>query len=90
LPTKFCCGPQAIIPLPSIVAFRWVGVALWDHSLAGLGHPAVRGFWISSSRPLTREGAMLDSIWLLFGWIGGLLLLLPIFGLRELVAYVWA
>ena len=85
LADQICLWAAVIIPVPLIIAFRWIGVALG--TVVVWVSLVVAGVWISSLDP-KRDASMLDSIWLLFGWLGGLLYCLPIFGLRELVAYV--
>lgn len=84
LADQICVWAAVLIPLPLIAAFRWVGVALgaifvWLILL-------IAGIWISALDP-THGSAGSDTIWLAFGWIGGLLYCLPIFGLRELAAW---
>jgi hypothetical protein len=85
LADQICLWAAFIVPIPLIGAYRWIGVALGTVAVWGI--LLLAGVWISSLDP-KRDAAMLDSIWLLFGWIGGLLYCLPIFGLRELVAYL--
>lgn len=84
LADQICLWAAAIIPLPLIVAYRWIGVAMGTVAVWGI--LLLAGIWISSLDP-TRESAILDTIWLLSGWIGGLLYCLPIFALRELITY---
>ena len=85
LADEICLWTAIIVPLPLIIAFRWVGVALG--TVAAWGILNLAGIWISSLDP-TRDSALLDIVWLLFGWVGGLLYCLAIFGVRELVASI--
>ena len=85
LADQICVWSAALVPLPLIIAFRWIGVVLG--TLAVWGILCFAGIWISSLDP-HRDAGVIDSLWLLFGWIGGLLYCLPIFGVRELVAYL--
>jgi hypothetical protein len=81
---QICLWIALIAPVPLILVFRWIGVALGVAVVwAALG---IAGVWISSLDQ-TRDTALLDSLWLLFGWVAGLLYCLPIFGLRECVMY---
>ena len=85
LADQICLGIALIAPVPLILAFRWIGVALGVAVVwAAL---AIAGVWISSLDP-KRDAAILDSIWLLFGWVAGLLYCLPILGLREFVMHL--
>ena len=85
LADQICLWFALIAPVPLILAFRWIGVALGVAVVwAALG---IAGVWISSLDP-ERDAAILDSVWLLFGWVAGLLYCLPIFGLREFVVYL--
>lgn len=72
------------VPVWLIIRLRWVGLILGilAHWWIGVAIGAV----LSELDP-QREGAMLDLIWLVGGWIAGLIYCLPIFGLRELIAW---
>jgi hypothetical protein len=85
LADQICVSTAIIVPLPLIIAYRWIGVAIGTIAVWGILNLA--GIWISSLDP-KRDGGLLDIVWLLFGWVGGLLYCLPIFGVRELVASI--
>jgi hypothetical protein len=87
---QICVWAAILVPPALIVLYRWIGLVLGVVAVWGI--LAFAGVWISSLDP-TRDGGVIDSmvinsIWLLFGWIGGLMYCVPIFGVRELVAYV--
>ena len=71
-----------ILPIPLIIRWRFKGAILGAAIVWLL--LAVSGIVLSELDP-EREAGMLDSVWLLFGWIGGLLYCVPIWGLQELV-----
>lgn len=78
-----CLSIAAIVPVVLIAWLRWIGVVLGV--LVVWGTLVVAGFWLWVLDP-QRQGALGDSFWLLFGWIGGLLYCLPVFAVRELAA----
>jgi membrane protein YqaA with SNARE-associated domain len=73
------------LPVWLIIRMRWIGLLLGVLSHWWIG--IATGVILSELDP-QREGAMLDVIWLVGGWIAGLIYCLPIFGIRELVAWV--
>jgi hypothetical protein len=84
LADQICLWSAAIIPILLIARFRVLGV--FAGALFVWFALYLAGVWVQSLDP-KRDAAMLDSLWLLFGWIGGLIYCLPIFGLRELLWY---
>lgn len=81
-----CLLIAAIVPIPLVLRWNWVGVALG--TVVVWGSLALAGFLLSALVP-EREGAILDSIWLLFGWIGGLIYCAPIYLAKRLVLRLW-
>ena len=71
-----------ILPVLLIIRWRFKGALLGAAAVWILG--IVSGVMLSALDP-KRDMAMLDSIWLLFGWIGGLLYCMPIWGILKMV-----
>ena len=78
--------------LPVITVLRWNLIGVVIGTLVVWGSLAVAGPLISQLDPSRLEGgtAMLDVIWLLAGWIAGLLYCLLIYGSKRLVLYLLA
>lgn len=79
-----------VLIIASLVAFYFVmrfdlkgvfigAISLWIILL-------IEGYVISALDP-KREGALVDTVWLLFGWAGGLLYCFLIYGLKKLYVY---
>jgi len=78
--------------LPVIAVLRWNMVGVVIGTLVVWGSLAIAGPLISELDPSRLRGgtAMLDTIWLLGGWIAGLLYCLLIYGSKRLVLYLLA
>lgn len=83
-----CVGVVIVLPILAVLRWNLSGVILGV--LIAWGSPLVAGALISDIAPGSRGDAhgMLDAVWLLFGWIFGLLYCLLIYGMKRLVLFV--
>src|SRR5262249_45673330 len=81
-----CLLIAAIVPIPFVLRWNWRGVMLG--TVVVWASLVMAGFLLAALDP-RREGAMLDSIWLLFGWIGGLLYCVPIYLAKHVALWLW-
>lgn len=80
-----CLWIAALAPIPLIIWRRWIGFVLG--ALVVWATLIIAGILLSQLDP-QRDGGMLDTVWLLFGWIGGAMYCLPILGVREAIAWM--
>lgn len=76
----------AILPIPLILRWNRLGVALG--TVVVWGSLAVAGFLLAALGA-EREGITFDTIWLLFGWIGGLIYCVPIYVVKRVASWLW-
>jgi predicted membrane channel-forming protein YqfA (hemolysin III family) len=81
-----CLLVAALVPIPLILRWNRLGLALG--TIVIWGSLAVAGILLSALDP-RREADMLDAVWLLFGWLGGLVYCLPIYLIKRFVLWLW-
>jgi hypothetical protein len=81
-----CIYLSAIIPIVLIFVFRWRGFIYGVLTVWIMG--IIAGYLLSGFDP-DRGGSVRDTVWLLGGWIGGILYCLPLLGIRELLFWVY-
>ena len=71
----------AALVLPIILVLRWNRVGIVLGTLAAWGALVLAGYLLSAFDP-TRGASVLDGVWLLFGWIAGLIYSVIIYGIK--------
>ncbi|MGE3822415.1 MAG: hypothetical protein AB7I30_23620 [Isosphaeraceae bacterium] len=80
-----CLIAAAILPVPLILRWNWLGVLLG--TLIVWGSLVVAGVLLAELDP-AREAGVLDGVWLLFGWLGGLLHRVPIYVVKRVIVWI--
>jgi hypothetical protein len=83
---RLCLLVAVILPIPLVLRYNLIGVVLG--TLVVWGSLFVAGLLLSALDP-TRDAGILDGIWLLFGWLGGLMYCLPIYAVKRIVISLW-
>ena len=73
---KLCLLVATFLPVALVLRWNWLGVALGTVTV--WGSLALAGFLLSALDP-GRDAGILDGVWLIFGWLGGLLYCLAIY-----------
>jgi hypothetical protein len=81
-----CLAIAALLPIFLVMRWKLLGVALG--TLVVWGSLAVAGSLLSALDP-QREAGLLDGVWLLFGWLVGLLYCGVLYLLRYLACHLW-
>lgn len=81
-----CLVVAAALPIPLILRWNWRGVVCG--TLVVWGSLVAAGALLSALDH-SRQGGVLDGIWLLFGWIGGLLYCMPIYAMKRIIMRLW-
>jgi hypothetical protein len=79
---SICVLRAATLPIPLILRWNRLGIALG--TLVVWSVLIVAGELLSAMDP-TRDGRVVDCVWLLFGWIGGLIYCVPIYLIKRVV-----
>jgi hypothetical protein len=84
-----CNALMFILPVMLVLAFGWRGVIWGTLAVWGLGY--VAGEAINALDPTRAEGgaSMLDHLWIMAGWIAGLLYSLVIMVIRLILQKRW-
>jgi hypothetical protein len=81
-----CLLVAVIVPIPLILRWNLLGVFLG--TLVVWSSLFLAGILLSKLDP-ERGVSVLDGVWLLFGWIGGLMYCVPIYGVKRGVLWLW-